>query len=91
MSKVLKLTADGVTANFPAKGTFRVHASGDFGGGTLTLREDVLKNGEFESITESAKTEASDFIVEGVALSEYNFSLAGSTSPDITITVTGTI
>lgn len=89
--KTFNLTADGNTDAFQAPDTMRVHVSGTFGGGTVTLQEDVKANGVFVDVAGSAKTEAADYVFEGVRVSRYRLSLSGATAPDIDIVVKGDI
>lgn len=83
------LIADGETDKFSENGSFRIHMSGAFGGGTLVLEEDVNNNGVFTPVEGTDKTAASDFIVDMLTTSKYRFSLTGATAPDINVTTKG--
>ena len=81
------LTADGQTEVFDGYTSFRVHAEGTFGGGTLTIEEDIRNDGNFVTIDDSAKQEDADFIMDGLTRGKYRFDLSGATTPSIEITV----
>jgi hypothetical protein len=90
MSITETLTADGETAEFIAAKDFRIHVTGTFGSGTLIVQEKI--NGVFEPVTGTEKTAAysQGFNSLGVG-GVYRFSLSGSSTPDIDITVIGPV
>jgi len=85
MAFTANLTADGATATFVIPREARVHLTGSFGGGTLTLQGN--SSGTFEDLVGTAQTAAADFIFDSVGEGTFQFDLAGATTPDIDITV----
>lgn len=83
------LTADGKSDEFTANGSFRVSATGTFGGGSLTLEEDLRGDDSWTTVDRTADTADVGYIVDGLVVSRYRFDLTGATSPSITITTKG--
>lgn len=91
MAITFELSADGQTGEFTSPGDFRIHQSGTYGSGTVTVQQEI--NGTFVDIVGTLKTSDSDDIfdsgenVGGI----YRFDLSGSTTPAIVITVLGDV
>tara|TARA_R110000850_G_C9996087_1_gene467962 strand:+ start:14006 stop:14290 length:285 start_codon:yes stop_codon:yes gene_type:complete len=85
------ITADGVSGEFIASGNFRVHLSGTFGGGTITLQQRM--NSGFEDLQDTPQTAISDYILESLDVNAgvYRFNVTGSTTPSLNATVFGSV
>ncbi len=90
MAFTAALAADGQTGEFTAAGSFRVHLSGTFGSGTVTLQQKI--NNTFADLVGTAQTADSDFILDSLEDGGiYRFDLAGSTTPTIALNVLGDV
>ena len=93
MAQSYNLTADGSTAALPTTSTVNVAAFGTFGSGTLTIQASYDNGTTWFALKDSAGA-AGSFTADGalnVEVGEANlrFTLAGATSPNIDVVVTG--
>ena len=84
------LTADGQIDTFIITGDFQVHTSGDYGGGTTTLQM-RQPDGTFETLADTDNTVASDDIITNLGQNAYKVDISGSTTPTLSVTITGNI
>jgi|AACY02.16.fsa_nt_gi hypothetical protein len=88
------LEADGEAgACFVGPGTITMRASGDFGGGTLTLQIKDQQSGEYRDMTGEGTVMAApaDVVIHNDGVNEYRVSLAGSSSPSLRWCIEGAI
>jgi hypothetical protein len=95
MAQTYNLTADGSTAALQTNGVVNVAAYGTFGGGTLTIQASYDGGTTYFDLTD-ANSAAGAFTANGalnveVGEADLRFTLAGSTSPNLNISVTGII
>ena len=90
MSIKRTLIADGKTSIFIIKGDFQVHTSGTYGGGTTTV-EMQQPDGTFETLADTDDTVAADYIVSNEGTSSYKVDITGSTTPSVSVVITGNI
>jgi hypothetical protein len=93
MAQSYNLTADGSTAALQTTGTVNVAAFGTFGGGTLTIQASYDGGSTYFALTD-ANGAAGAFTADGaynieVGEADIRFTLAGATSPNIDVVVTG--
>lgn len=83
---VVTLGADGTVGPLVVSGRTRIKASGDFGGGTLTL-QDKNPAGDYAAVVNGAWTEAVDKVAwyPRNAATEIKLVLSGSASPDLDV------
>ena len=79
----LNITASGTTSVELEPGGYAIHAGGDFGGGTLSIKwNDGSNSAEFP---DGSITAAGGLIV-ALGTQQIDFVLSGATSPDLDIT-----
>lgn len=87
--KVFNITADGDTEEFRLLGETKLKGFGGFGGGTVTLLEKI--EGVFEDVVGLSETAAFDEVLTVVENGVYKMNVSGSTTPTLTLVVTGPI
>lgn len=87
--KVFNITADGDTEEFRLLDDTRLHGSGGFGGGTVTIEEKL--EGVFTTVVGFSNTAAFDEIMDVIENGVYRFNVAGSTTPTLKLIVSGPI